>query len=145
MKYFVVVLTVCVGVTWANSAGAPLAACEKLTPQHGPVNPQTSPVPYALNVSSKLRRGQTVNITLRGNGNEDKIKGFLIQARNGGQALGTFSPLDGNSQLLDCDGVKGVSWQRLFDGGLLIILNNVVILLSELHYSQTDHRRWWSE
>lgn len=109
MKSFVVFFA-CVGVALASPNGAPAKACDNLTPQHGPVKSQTSAAPYSLTPSvQKVRSGEIVTITLSGNGNEDKIKGFLIQARDGQTPQGQFKVVDEmNSQLLDCN-AKGVS------------------------------------
>lgn len=109
MKFLI--LAACVGIAVAYSTGAPKDACADLTPQHGPVKSQTSAAPYSLSPSTdKVRRGDTIKLTLRGNNASDKIKGFLIQARDGALPIGQFKVVDQlNSQLLDCDskGVRG--------------------------------------
>ena len=107
---FLIVLSVCIGAALAYSTGAPKDACGNLTPQHGPVAPQTSAVPYTLTADvDKVKRGEVIKVTLRGNGADDKILGFLIQARDGKVPVGQFRVVDKlNSQLLDCAG-QGVS------------------------------------
>lgn len=102
MKSVVVFLSVCIGAALAYSPGAPVAACPNLTPQHG-VDPQQSSPPYSLSVSSLLvRAGDTVNVTLKGDGPADTIKGFLFQARQITKPKGQFKVVDSNSQLLNC-------------------------------------------
>lgn len=140
MKSFVVFFA-CVGVALAYSTGAPADACDNLTPQHGPVKSQTSAAPYSLASSvQKVRSGDIVTITLSGNGSEDKIKGFLIQARDGKNALGHFKVVDQlNSQLLDCN-AKGVSLRDENVSGYNYII--VVISISELNHPQEAQRKW---
>lgn len=119
MKYLVLISAV-VGVALAYSTGGPTEACGDLTPQHG-VDAQKSPVPYTLSTSSnRVSRGQKIQVTLRGNGATDKIKGFLIQARDGTTPLGQFRIIDQlNSQLLDCN-AKGnsVTHKKINENGV---------------------------
>lgn len=104
----IIVVAACLSVALAYSTGAPQDACANLTPQHGPVEPQKSAVPYTITAVDKATRGQTVKVTIRGNNADDKILGFLIQARDGQTPVGTFKVVDQlNSQLLSC-GSKGV-------------------------------------
>lgn len=109
LKYFVVAFAACIGMALANSAGAPIDACQDLTPQHG-VDAQKSAYPYSLNAAAnKVTRGKEITVTLRGNGPQDKIKGFLIQARDGTLPIGQFRVVDRTkSQLLQCSS-QGVS------------------------------------
>ena len=46
-----ILFAVLLNVVESRSTGAPAGACATLTPQHG-VTPQTSPVPYEVDISS---------------------------------------------------------------------------------------------
>ncbi|XP_055712114.1 putative defense protein Hdd11 [Phlebotomus papatasi] len=91
---------------WANSAGAPVVACDDLVPQHH-VDPQTSPAPYSYVLPQKrtVAPGESFQVTVKGNSKTDTIKGFLVQARTPGdsQSVGTFTSLPGQTtQTLTC-------------------------------------------
>lgn len=136
LKSFIII-SVCVGVALSYSTGAPKGACGNLTPQHGPVAPQKSAVPYNLGVSaSSVNPGQSVRITVQG---KDTFKGFLIQARDGRQVpIGRFQVLDqANSQLLECNSA-GVSlgWLNLFR-----MIIKTQLLFSGLDHAQEDRCR----
>lgn len=93
------------------SAGAPSGACGDGVPQHH-VEPQKSPAPYDIILSeSKIRSGDTVQITIKGKGAENTFKGLLVQAKVGGTPVGKFdvTPSDKYIQLLDCGKGKAVS------------------------------------
>ncbi|XP_065907830.1 putative defense protein [Dysidea avara] len=69
-----------------RSTGAPPEACALIQPQH-PSSPQTSPVPFSVdlsaftgNTSTSYTPGQTYIITLRGGATNPKFIGFMIQA-----------------------------------------------------------------
>lgn len=102
LKYLILV-SACVGVALAYSSGAPPKACAQLAPIHG-VDPQSSPVPYTITLGSdKVARGQAVKVTISGNGSNDKIQGFMFQARDGQVTVGEFRVIDRlNSQPTQC-------------------------------------------
>lgn len=95
---------------WSYSAGAPKDICLSndpnidLFPQHHDVKSQTSPIPYTLSGPSKVKAGETVSFTLKGNNNLT-FKGFIMQGRANGQPVGSFTPKT-NSQTVDCKGAK---------------------------------------
>lgn len=103
LKIFVV-LTACVGVALSYSTGAPSDACQNLTPQHGPVKPQKSAFPYTFILAKEeVAAGETIKVTIRGNGPDNKIAGFMIQARDGSLPIGQFKVIEPTkSQLLKC-------------------------------------------
>ncbi|XP_059616866.1 putative defense protein Hdd11 [Phlebotomus argentipes] len=99
-------VAVALPLAWANSAGAPNDACKDLVPQHH-VDPQSSTPPYSYVLPKKrtVSPGESVAVTVRGNSDNDTIKGFLVQARPVGksQSVGSFAPLPGHPlQGLNC-------------------------------------------
>lgn len=103
-RIFFIVACVALPSAWAYSSGAPNGACVSMLPQHG-VDPQESPAPYKLLLSANsLRAGDEVELELKGNGQGDLIKGFLVQARVGNEAIGQFkvSPNNKLAQTLSC-------------------------------------------
>lgn len=84
-----------------------------MEPQHG-VDPQESPVPYSLLLSANsIRAGNEVELELKGKGKGDLIKGFLVQARVGNEAIGQFkvSPDNKLVQTISCgNGNQVIVW-----------------------------------
>lgn len=92
------------------SSGAPEDACVDMVPQHH-TPAQTSAAPYTLTTSRKaIRGGDEIILTITGKGPSDKIRGFMVQARQGNNIVGSFKVDDKNSfvQLMDCGSGKGV-------------------------------------
>lgn len=88
-------------------AGAPDAQCERMTPSHG-VNAQTGASPYEIQVDKPYYMpGSNVNLYIRSS--NEKIKGFLIQARQVGanSATGMFETLPTNGKYVACGNSKG--------------------------------------
>merc|ERR1712130_280275 len=86
-----------------TSQGAPEAACESMTPQHG-VSPQTTDSPYNVKVSATfVKPGGTVDVTISGS----KFKGFLLQAQDSadGKLVGSFASGVEGSKYLGCPGL----------------------------------------
>jgi len=82
-----------------------------MTPRHH-VEPQKSAFPYNIILSkSKIRAGDTIEITIQGKSDDDTMKGMFVQARVGDTPVGTFdvSPSSQYIQLRDCGNSKGVS------------------------------------
>lgn len=108
-RVFVAVALIALPSAWCYSTGAPGQACADMTPQHH-VAPQSSPAPYQLGLSAnQVRAGDTIELELKGLSEADTIKGFLVQARAGDQAVGQF--ITGNSkhaQPLNCHGGTAV-------------------------------------
>lgn len=113
LKYCIVVLAACVGVALSYSTGAPTEACQNLTPQHGPVQPRTTPFPYNILLSKTgVAAGETIKVTIQGKSKENKIAGFMIQARDGSLPIGQFGVIEGTkSQLVKCNN-NAVSFSR---------------------------------
>lgn len=57
----VIIVAACAYLADANSAGAPAAACDNLTPNHG--SPQTSEVPYVIDLTPFEDDGGTLVYT----------------------------------------------------------------------------------
>lgn len=96
---------------WGYGAGAPLDVCGDMTPQHH-VQPQKSPSPYTVRVSStQIRSGEPVTVDIKGNSASDTIKGFFAEARSNGQIVGTFQvdPQDPHVQTRNCPPGQSVS------------------------------------
>lgn len=92
------------------STGAPNEACVDMVPQHH-IEAQPSAAPYSIQTTkSKLKGGESVDITLKGNSPSDTIKGFMVQARVDNKPVGQFivSPSNQFGQAVSCDNV-GVS------------------------------------
>lgn len=106
VRVFILIACVALPTAWGYSDGAPNSACGDMTPQHG-VNPQQSPAPYKLLLSTDtVRAGGEVELELKGNGKGDLIKGFLVEARVGNKPIGKFkvSPNNKLAQTLNCGG-----------------------------------------
>ncbi|XP_046737773.1 putative defense protein Hdd11 [Diprion similis] len=101
-RLFLLIASV-VAVAQGFSAGAPPAVCEDLTPKHH-TDPQAGPSPYKISINkNSINPGEEVKVTIEGI-NGEKFKGFLVQARQGKEILGSF-PLDPNdkeAQTIDC-------------------------------------------
>ena len=86
-----------------------------MTPRHH-VDPQKTPFPYNINLSkSKIRPGDSIEVTIQGKTADDTFKGLLVEARVGDTAVGTFdvSPSSQYIQLRDCGNSKGVSYTKI--------------------------------
>lgn len=97
-----------ISATYAYSGGAPESTCNDMTPKH-PVDPQTSELPYEIQISKKkISPGDTVEITI---GTNKIFKGYLLQVRKGNNAVGQFLVPDDDkfSKVLACHGGKAVS------------------------------------
>ncbi|XP_046651952.1 putative defense protein isoform X2 [Daphnia pulicaria] len=112
-RFFVLCLATLIfaQVAFSKQDGAPIAACEDMTPEHF-VMPQESVCPF----TSKLAREEmwsngTVEVTLEHD--SDEFKGFFMMAFDGtgsdSSPIGTFSSdLKGKGKAIDCrrDGTK---------------------------------------
>ncbi|NP_001091819.1 putative defense protein [Bombyx mandarina] len=100
----VVMLVMTSRVSEARSTGAPLSACRDMMPQHN-ATAQTSPPPYTITTDAQsVAPGDSVEVVIAGKLPEDTLRGYLLQARQGDDILGTFSLEDGDvfSQLINC-------------------------------------------
>lgn len=108
-KYFAFIALFAPAV-WSYSAGAPKDICLSndpnmdLYPQHHGPTSQESPIPYTLSGPSKVKAGETVSFSLKGNNNLT-FKGFILQGRANGLPVGAFTPKT-NSQTVDCKNAK---------------------------------------
>lgn len=105
-RVFFTICLIALPLAWSYSSGAPPGACGNMTPQHG-VPPQRSQAPYKLRLSSdSVAKGGEVALELVGNGQDNLIKGFLVQARVGDQPVGQFKIAsdDKYAQTLSCAG-----------------------------------------
>lgn len=108
---FVFFAVALVGHALAYSSGAPADACEDMVPQHH-TDPQTSDAPYNFQLSRKaIRSGDEVQLTISGKTSADKIRGFMVQARQGSKRVGQFKvdSKDPFVQTLDCGKEPAVS------------------------------------
>ncbi|MBN3297440.1 DFP3 protein, partial [Amia calva] len=74
-----------------------------MMPRHSGVNPQPSPVPYTITVSSRtFTADQPVKVTIKG----PDYKGVLLQARMGNSyiALGSWKLPPADTKVLQCSG-----------------------------------------
>lgn len=100
-----------VGSALGYSSGAPTDACHDMVPQHE-TDPQTSPAPYYIKLSrNTIRSGDDVEVTITGKTAADKIRGFMVQARQTNKHVGSFvvDPKDTFVQELDCGNEPAVS------------------------------------
>ncbi|XP_060563735.1 putative defense protein 3 [Ruditapes philippinarum] len=111
LRYVVYVLMMYYLVTSTDgySIGAPMGACDTMTPSHGAVA-QTSPSSYTITPSSStFDCGESISITLSGG----TFKGFLCQARldvNGSSTVGTLEESDGSSSTTNkCAGKASIT------------------------------------
>lgn len=88
----------------AYSAGAPISVCDSMVPNHH-VDPQASDSPYRLTVSANQARiGESVTVTIDGVTPANTIKGFMVEARQGGKIVGWFDASGEKfAQTIDCD------------------------------------------
>lgn len=106
MIFNFLIFSICLKVVLSFPNGAPIAACETLTPQHGLNNPNPVEMPVDLLLESDvIRAGELVSISLRVR--NDTVfgpllfRGFIIQARTltagsiPSRAVGTFELTDG--------------------------------------------------
>lgn len=108
MKATLIVISAVVATAWGYSAGAPESVCDDMIPKH-PVLPQKSPLPYTISVSKKeAKAGEIVDITIGGK----PFKGFLVQVRNGKNAVGSFQIPDSDkyAKVINCHGTTAVSF-----------------------------------
>lgn len=94
--------------TLSSPNGAPLAACDSETPNHGSNEPQNSSPPIRIVLSqTKIQPGQTINVRLEVLNSSYLFKGFMIQARNvvaPNNLLGTMKTNGKKSQIINCSG-----------------------------------------
>ncbi|XP_058446837.1 putative defense protein Hdd11 [Malaya genurostris] len=102
------VVAVCTVPALSFSAGAPTGACGDLIPQHH-TDPQKTPAPYTIQLNkNKVKSGEGMTVTVKGNTAKDTIKGLLCQARSGETPVGSFDVPPNNNfiQTLDCGNTK---------------------------------------
>ncbi|XP_017784481.1 PREDICTED: putative defense protein Hdd11 isoform X2 [Nicrophorus vespilloides] len=83
-----VTLSMMVAMATAYSGGAPEDVCVDMTPKHS-VDPQKSAFPYKITTDHEtVKAGDKVKITISG---PKPFKGFLLQVRDGKEAVGKFN------------------------------------------------------
>ncbi|KAB5587239.1 hypothetical protein PHYPO_G00010920 [Pangasianodon hypophthalmus] len=100
------VLLGCLRVCESYPGGKVSSSCDNMLPSHGTVA-QTSAAPYTVTVdSSTYKEGDTITVTL--SATSGSFKGFLLEARlvGGNSAIGSFSVVNSNSQVLTCSGLS---------------------------------------
>ncbi|XP_055381988.1 defense protein l(2)34Fc-like [Condylostylus longicornis] len=102
MINYIISIAILIAPVLSYSGGAPKETCGDLTPRHRDFTTQTAPPPYSLLVETEAIAGQPLNIVLKGNKNDDNIKGFIIQARHNNNPVGKFVP-GSLSQTLECN------------------------------------------
>lgn len=95
----------------ARPDGAPVGACQTLTPGH-PSPPQTGRSPYSVVPAAlTVNRGQPLSVSLRTRGTP--ITGFILQARDASapnRIVGQFvRSVDPRWKLMNCAGAVGNS------------------------------------
>ncbi|KAL1248469.1 hypothetical protein QQF64_021787 [Cirrhinus molitorella] len=106
VQMFLYVLVCCVGVVHCYGNGAVSEVCGSMTPRHG-ADAQTTTAPFTVTADkTTFKEGDQITVTL--NGQSNQFEGFMLQARQVGAttSIGTFSLMDGITQLLSCDGAS---------------------------------------
>lgn len=108
-------LALAVYVVQGRPDGAPSEACHTLHPGHAGQAQQYTPLPYSLLLDvTEPYIDDKVTLTIKGKTPEDKIAGFLVQAREKCETpIGTFSTSD-NVKTIDCLGGTQVSTDRMY-------------------------------
>ncbi|CAB3231258.1 unnamed protein product [Arctia plantaginis] len=99
-----VVIAVSLACAHGYSSGAPESVCQDMVPKH-PVPPQSTPPPYTITTSTKtVKAGTPMEVVITGKKTTDKMRGLLLQAREGTKIVGKFTlaPNDSFAQLLNC-------------------------------------------
>lgn len=80
----------------SHPSGPPHSACVDMMPRHD-VEPQSRVSPYSVQVkNSKLQSGDSIEVTIRGATDDDKILGFMVQAQDEGKVVGKWIVSDTN-------------------------------------------------
>ncbi|XP_017784480.1 PREDICTED: putative defense protein Hdd11 isoform X1 [Nicrophorus vespilloides] len=102
-----VTLSMMVAMATAYSGGAPEDVCVDMTPKHS-VDPQKSAFPYKITTDHEtVKAGDKVKITISG---PKPFKGFLLQVRDGKEAVGKFNVDDSDKYVktINCFSKKQV-------------------------------------
>ena len=93
----------------SSPGGAPLTACETMTPIHGANQDQTGDLPLKVIVETPIVSGQLISIRIEGTDILQSFGGFLVQARTQNEELiGTFH-LSENVGVTNCRNIFGSS------------------------------------
>jgi Reeler domain len=82
----------------AFPGGAPVSACESMTPSHN-ASPQSAQSPYELIVTPNedIKSGSILRVTIKAS-NDAPFKGFLLQARSNATIVGEFDNVADDTQ-----------------------------------------------
>lgn len=99
---------------WCSPDGAPEKSCNTMVPAHGGIASQRTQAPYSIDVK-KIEGKSSWNVVIKGYARENKIKGYLLQARLGDRIIGNFT-VSGDeavkSHAISCGGNRNV-WEYL--------------------------------
>ncbi len=106
MIFKFLIFSICLKFAWCLPSGAPVEACEDLTPRHGVNQPNTLPIPVELLLeSSVIRAGDLLSVSLRARNDTVfgplEFKGFIIQARIANPNVNVTGRVIGNFELTD--------------------------------------------
>lgn len=95
---------------WCSPDGAPEKSCKTMIPAHNGIASQRTQAPYSIDVK-KIEGKSSYNVVIKGYSKDDKIKGYLLQARLGDKIIGNFT-LSGDetvkSHAISCGGNRNV-------------------------------------
>ncbi|XP_034548725.1 putative defense protein 3 [Notolabrus celidotus] len=101
LPFFILLQVLC--YVHGYPTGAPTGACEDMMPRHSGVQPQPSPVPYAILTNTRtFQPGQAITVTITG----PDYRGVLVEARTFGStnALGSWQLNPPDTKFLQCSG-----------------------------------------
>ena len=111
---FVITLVqvLCIKESYGYRGGAPIGACETLTPQHN-ASPSTAASPYTIGT----KEDQSGQIIVTISSSDDRVfKGFILQARKVGEEkpVGEFVSIPDNTQEITCTNPKVSRYTDLY-------------------------------
>lgn len=106
----IITIAVLTAPIWCSPDGAPEKSCKTMIPAHGGIDSQRTQAPYSIDVK-KIEGKLSYNVVIKGYAKENKIKGYLLQARMGDRIIGNFT-LSGDetvkSHAISCGGNRNV-------------------------------------
>lgn len=95
---------------WGSPDGAPVKSCKTMIPAHNGIPSQRTQAPYSIDVK-KIEGKSSYSVVIKGYTKEDKIKGYLLQARLGDRIIGNFTLYGeeaSKSHTISCGGNRDV-------------------------------------